>query len=224
MSPIDTLPKLPPAIARHTLFLLLELLPPPLSDTAEERTARDEHAMASLAVLNPADAFEARLAARAVAADARATECLRLASVPKTHPDRVDQCVRQANAMMRASEAAVRSLRAMQAVREKAEAAAQPALVPVEPPACDIAAEADEFARPSEGCRPDPPARTSAGRPGADVAGLGAGHHRRHQPGPARPRSCWRQGNAQGRLTPRARRGSSVAREPRVCLLIDRSI
>jgi hypothetical protein len=147
MSPIDSLPQLPPSIARHTIFLLLESLPPPLSDTAEERTARDEHAMASLAVLNPADAFEARLAARAVAADARANECLRLASVPKTHPDRVDQCVRQANAMMRASEAAVRSLRAMQAVREKAAAATRPALVPVEPPACDIAAEADEFAR-----------------------------------------------------------------------------
>jgi hypothetical protein len=147
MSPIDALPQLPPAIARHTIFLLLESLPPPLSDTAEERTARDEAAIVSVAVLHPADAFEARLAARAVAADARGTECMRLASVPKTHPDRVDQCVRQANAMMRASEAAVRSLRAMQAVREKAEAAVRPAPVPAEPPARDIAAEADEFAR-----------------------------------------------------------------------------
>jgi len=147
MSPIDALPKLPPAIARHTIFLLLESLPPPLSDAPEERAARDEAAVASLAVLKPADAFEARLAARAVAADARATECLRLASVPKMHPDRVDQCLRQANAMMRASEAALRSLRAMQAAREKAEAAAQPAPVPAEPPVSDIAAEADEFAR-----------------------------------------------------------------------------
>src|SRR5580704_10032818 len=125
MSNINSLPHLQTSIARHTVFLLLESLPPPLSDTAEERTARDEAAIASLAVLHPADAFEARLAARAVAADARATECLRLASVPKTHPDRVDQCLRQANAMMRASEAAVRSLRAMQAMREKAEQAVQ---------------------------------------------------------------------------------------------------
>lgn len=147
MSLIDALPKLPPAIARHTFFLLMESLPPPLSDAPEERAARDEAASASLAALNPADAFEARLAARAVAADARATECLRLASVPNMHPDRVDQCLRQANAMMRASEAALRSLRTMQAAREKAEATTQPASAPAEPLARDVAAEADEFAR-----------------------------------------------------------------------------
>ena len=147
MSPTDALPKLPPTIARHTVFLLMELLPPPLTDTPEERAARDEAAIASLAVLNPGDAYEARLAARAVAADARATECLRLASVPKLHPDRVDQCLRQANAMMRASEAALRSLRAMQAAREKAEAAAQAASVPAALPAGDVVAEADRFAR-----------------------------------------------------------------------------
>ena len=94
MSHTDSLPQLPPAIARHTIFLLLESLPPPLSDLPEERAARDEAAIASLSVLKPADAFEARLAARAVAADARATECLRLASVPKMPLDWVDQCVR----------------------------------------------------------------------------------------------------------------------------------
>ena len=147
MSPTDALPKLPPTIARHTVFLLMESLPPPLTDTPEERAARDEAAIASLAVLNPGDAYEARLAARAVAADARATECLRLASVPKLHPDRVDQCLRQANAMMRASEAALRSLRAMQATREKAETAAQAASVPAALPAGDVVAEADRFAR-----------------------------------------------------------------------------
>lgn len=147
MSPTDALPKLPPTIARHTVFLLMESLPPPLTDTPEERAARDEAAIASLAVLNPGDAYEARLAARAVAADARATECLRLASVPKLHPDRVDQCLRQANAMMRASEAALRSLRAMQAAREKAEAAAQAASVPAALPPDDVVAEADRFAR-----------------------------------------------------------------------------
>jgi hypothetical protein len=147
MSPTDALPKLPPTIARHTVFLLMESLPPPLTDTPEERAARDEAAIASLAVLNPGDAYEARLAARAIAADARATECLRLASVPKLHPDRVDQCLRQANAMMRASEAALRSLRAMQAAREKAEAAAQSAPAPAPLPAGDVVAEADRFAR-----------------------------------------------------------------------------
>ena len=36
MSPTDALPKLPPTIARHTFFLLMESLPPPLSDAPED--------------------------------------------------------------------------------------------------------------------------------------------------------------------------------------------
>jgi hypothetical protein len=147
MSHIDFLPQLSPSIARHTIFLLLESLPPPLSDTQEERAARDEAAIASLAVLKPGDAFEARLAGRAVATDARASECLRLASVPKMQPDRVDQYLRQANAMMRASDVALRSLRAMQAAREKAEQAVQQtASAPAAPPAYDTVAEAEQYA------------------------------------------------------------------------------
>ncbi len=148
MSPVDALPKLPPAIARHTHFLLMEALPQPLTDAPEERAARDEAAIASLAALHPADAFEGRcLAARAVAADAQAMECMRLASAPRTEPARADRCRAQANAMMRASDAALRSLRAMQVARERVAAAAQQAPVPVAPPAPDVAAEADEFAR-----------------------------------------------------------------------------
>jgi hypothetical protein len=41
----------------------------------------------------------------------------------------------------------LRSLRAMQAAREKAEAAVQPAPVPAAPPARDSAAEAEQYAR-----------------------------------------------------------------------------
>ena len=148
MAHSDFLPQLPPDIARHTIFLLLEELPPPLSDTVEERAARDASAIASLAALKPGDAFEALLAKRAVATDARAAEALRLASVPRMHPDRVDQCVRQANAMMRASAAALRSLQAMQAAREKAEQAVQQtAPAAAEPPARDTEAEAEQYAR-----------------------------------------------------------------------------
>jgi hypothetical protein len=144
---IELLPQLSPDIARHTIFLLLEELPPPLSDSAAERAARDASAIASLAALKPGDAFETLLAKRAVATDARAAEALRLASVPRMHPDRVDQCLRQANAMMRASDAALRSLRAMQAVREKAQQAVeQTAPAPAEPPARDLAAEAEQYA------------------------------------------------------------------------------
>jgi hypothetical protein len=146
MAHSDFLPQLPTDIARHTIFLLLEELPPPLSDTVEERAARDASAIASLAALKPGDAFEALLAKRAVATDARAAEALRLASVPRMHPDRVDQCVRQANAMMRASDSALRSLRAMQAVRAKDGQAVQQTVPAAEPPARDLAAEAEQYA------------------------------------------------------------------------------
>jgi hypothetical protein len=139
MAHSDLLPQLPPDIARHTIFLLLEELPPPLTDTAEERAARD--------ALTPGDAFEGLLAKRAVATDAWAAEALRLASVPRMHPDRVDQCLRQANAMMRASDAALRSLRAMQAVREKAgQAVERTAPAAAGSPARDLTAEAEQYA------------------------------------------------------------------------------
>ena len=64
MPNIDALPDLAPAVARHTLFILTEALPPPLGDLAEERAARDEAAIAAVAALHPADAYEARPAAR----------------------------------------------------------------------------------------------------------------------------------------------------------------
>jgi hypothetical protein len=67
---IDALPLLPRPIARHTLFILTEALPPPLGDLPEERAARDESAIAAVVALHPVDAQEARLAARSVAADA----------------------------------------------------------------------------------------------------------------------------------------------------------
>jgi hypothetical protein len=106
MSLVDSLPNLPTAIARHTLYLLTEALPPPLSDLPEERAARDENAVKSVAALQPADAFEARLAARVVAADAHAMDCFRSAGQPGRHPDDADRCRAQAGAMMRAAQSA----------------------------------------------------------------------------------------------------------------------
>ena len=79
MALIDALPLLPRPIARHTLFILTGALPPPLGDLPEERAARDASAIAAVVALNPVDAGEARLAARSVAADAWAMDCLHLA-------------------------------------------------------------------------------------------------------------------------------------------------
>jgi hypothetical protein len=98
---------------------------------------------------SPANAFEGRLAARVVAADARAMESLRLAGLPGQPPEEVRRCTSQAAAMMRAAQGALRSLQGMQAARAKL--AAAPALdaarETAEPAPVDVAAEADRFAQ-----------------------------------------------------------------------------
>jgi hypothetical protein len=149
MSVTLSLPNLPPAVARYTLFELTEGLPPPVTDMPEERAARDEAAIAAVADLRPANAFEARLAVRAVAADAQAMQCLRFAGQPGQPPEKAHGLRAQALAMMRASQGALRSLQGIQAARAKA--AAAPALgearEPADPPPVDVAAEADRFAQ-----------------------------------------------------------------------------
>lgn len=166
MSLIDALPNLTPAIARHTLYILTGALPPPLSELPEERAARDEAAITAVADLRPIDAYEARLAARSVAADAYAMDCFRLAGESGRDPDAARRCRAEANAMSRVAESALRSLHRMQASRAKPEAAlilaeGQPqirhrapepvAAKPqpprqVNPPLPDLATEADDYA------------------------------------------------------------------------------
>ena len=122
MSLIDALPLLPRPVARHTLFILTEALPPPLGDLPEERAARDESAIAAVVALHPVDAQEARLAARSVAADAWAMDCLHLAGERiRLDPDMARRCHREAALMMRAADSALRSLRIMQSARAKAD-------------------------------------------------------------------------------------------------------
>jgi hypothetical protein len=149
MSVTQSLPNLSPAVARYTLFELTEGLPPPVTNMPEERAARDEAAIAAVADLRPANAFEARLAVRAVATDAQAMQCLRFAGQPGQPPEKAHGLRAQALSMMRASQGALRSLQGLQAARVKA--AAAPALgearEPADPPPVDVAAEADRFAQ-----------------------------------------------------------------------------
>ena len=130
--------------------------------------------------------------------------------------------------MMRASEAALRSLRAMQAAREKAggrRAGCVGSRCPARRRRCGRGRSVR--APPPEGGRPDPPSRPSAQRLGADGPGSGAGHHHRHHSGPACARPPSRPGNSQGRLTRRnpdrgfchQGRASSAPREARYSLL-----
>ncbi len=73
-TPMHTLPN-PSASVSHEIFATLcAALPAPASDTPENRVARDETAMAAVAALHPIDAFEAKLAAEIVVADAYVME------------------------------------------------------------------------------------------------------------------------------------------------------
>jgi hypothetical protein len=124
---MHTLPNLPPSVAREVLATLCATLPPPVADTAEARAARDETAMAAVAALHPADAFEALLAAQIVEADAHAMDCLRLAVQAGQQPEDVRRCRAQAATMMRHMQSGLRALQRTQSMREKAEATMHPA-------------------------------------------------------------------------------------------------
>lgn len=74
------LPHLPPDIVRHHVDTLLGVLPAPVPDTPEGRAARDEAALAALAALAPADAFDITLAVQIVGVNAHVMDCLRRSS------------------------------------------------------------------------------------------------------------------------------------------------
>jgi hypothetical protein len=121
------LPNLPPSVAREVYANLCDLLPSPRTAAQEDRDARDETAMAAVAALYPADAFEALLAAEIVGADACAKDSLRLAVQPGQSLATIFRCRAQASAMMRHAQGGYRALQRRQWVREKAEAAMHPA-------------------------------------------------------------------------------------------------
>ncbi len=147
---------------------LCATLPPPVIDTAEKREIRNLSAMAAVAALRPADAFEARLAAGAVACNACAMDCLRLAAQHRDDLAKTLRCRAQAGAMMRQEKRALRVLAKMQAARkaaavpapaagadqgpqqaaplpEQTRAARDPA-PPAPAPQPDVLAQAEEFA------------------------------------------------------------------------------
>ena len=126
MTIVEALPDLAPEIARLTLHRLISTLPRATTDTDVDRAEREAEAIAALASLYPATAIEARLAARVVATDAHAMDCLRLAIEAGADDKTARGCRAQAALMMRQSQGALNALRRDQAVREKAEAAMNP--------------------------------------------------------------------------------------------------
>jgi len=103
----------------HTLHTSLPL---PADDSPEARAHRDNAAIAEVASLLPVNAEEAAIAARCVAANAYAMDCLRLA---RLHPDDSRhglRCNAQSASMMRQANAARSLLLRVQAARREREA------------------------------------------------------------------------------------------------------
>jgi hypothetical protein len=121
-----SLPNLPPSVAREVYARLCVLLPPPYADTPEARADRDDTAMAAVAALRPADAFEALFAAQIIGANASAMDSLRLAVQPNQEPKDVHRNRAQAATMMRTMQSGLRMLRREQAEREAVATRSQP--------------------------------------------------------------------------------------------------
>ena len=126
--PFDTpLPDATPASRCEIFARLCSELPPPVADTPDLRAKRDEDAMDAVEALHPGDAFEARLAVRIVALDAHVGDSLRSAGLAVDDPAAIRRCRAQATSMARQSDATLRSLLRIQAIREKQLTDKQPA-------------------------------------------------------------------------------------------------
>jgi hypothetical protein len=161
-----TLPNLPPSVAREVFANLCATLPPPATDTEEARVSRDIAAMSAVAALQPADAFEALLAAQAVVADFFAGDCLRLATEHRDDYVKTVRCRAQAVTMMRQMQRALRTLKQMQAERLAAIPAAAPGasqrLQPTAPHPDEAPAARDPAAPPDPAPQPDALAQADA--------------------------------------------------------------
>jgi hypothetical protein len=114
--------QLPRDMYYHLVHTLCGALPPPITDTPEDHTRRDNAAIAQIASLLPANADEANIAAQYVAAGAQALDSLRLAREHAADTPRALKCIAQAASMMRELRGARSLLLRVQADRRKREA------------------------------------------------------------------------------------------------------
>jgi hypothetical protein len=84
---MEVFPNLPKSVVRQSIIRLREALPPPSNDTPEERNERDDAAIHAVVALDPADAFEIRLAVEIVVSDAHALASFARAEQPGIDPD-----------------------------------------------------------------------------------------------------------------------------------------
>ena len=113
---------LPQEAFTEIILVLRAGLPSQLTEPPAELERRTRAAMAAVGALLPATAFEGRLAAQAVVADAWAMDCLRLARERQLELEVARRCQLQAASMMREGKSALRALEKLQAARRKREA------------------------------------------------------------------------------------------------------
>ena len=112
---------------QHLVGMLSSSLPPMPGATPEALHRRMQDAISRIASLCPVNAVEAGMGVQHVTADARASECMRLADEPGCDIGQKLRCVAQAGAMMRQSQSALRALERLQAIREKRDGKAETA-------------------------------------------------------------------------------------------------
>jgi hypothetical protein len=114
---------LPKCVVRQALIQLRESLPRPSNDTPEERNERDDAAMHAVVALEPADAFEIRLAVEIVVSDAYALVCFGRAEQPGIDADDKRRAEARASSLQNHVRSAMLILERRHRKREKDEAA-----------------------------------------------------------------------------------------------------
>jgi len=160
-------PDLALQLPRDMYYLLIHTLcgslPPPITNSPEDRIRRDNAAMAQVACLLPANADEANIAVQYIAASAQALDCLRLARAYPSEEVLGLKCTAQAASMMRQARGARSLLMRVQAQREKREADNVSADQAARTEHCAIGLMADALGR-------DAPAPMAEPEPQADIA------------------------------------------------------
>jgi hypothetical protein len=116
-------PGLDPAIANAAYMEFRASAAWLFDETSPELSSRGRYALAAIEDLRPATALEARVAAQAIASDAHAADCLRLAAEHRDDFVKVTRCRAQANAMTRQMDRSLRILTALRKERSAREAA-----------------------------------------------------------------------------------------------------
>jgi hypothetical protein len=106
---------LPRDLYYQAIHELSRAVPPPVTDTDEDRARHRNALIAQMAALRPATADQVVLASQYIAAAAQALDCLRLAQLFRNDPAHVLKCTAQAASMMRQARGARTHLARLQA-------------------------------------------------------------------------------------------------------------